>query len=396
MRGLLRRYEPSIALALILLVTLAGSYVVSAQIRLPERDGFNVIDWELRNAPNKWLYLTQRFFQGELSRAEEGERLARFLMVTGEISRLERGGGAHPDALERLRREQRALENDVEAIIEGRLTSVLESEGLETSLLGVRDVFPPVDTEFDEPLRVLTVSPRDRIERVEGRPLRLGLTLDEAAAIEQEVERDGRLSAIVDAVGGAATYPSIVAPSSSYRELVAAVAHEWVHHYLAFKPLGQRYFHSAELRTLNETVANLTGEALADLVVARYPLAEDGTRPSDDEDGAARQAYADAALRRLRLDVEELLSEGDVTAAEVLMEQRRLELAALGVAYRRINQAFFAARGFYADSAASIDPIGPKLAALLAREGTAGAFLRAASRLTSEAELDALLAAPRD
>jgi hypothetical protein len=73
------------------------------------------------------------------------------------------------------------------------------------------------------------------------------------------------------------------------------------------------------------------------------------------------------------------------------MEQRRQKLAEQGVVFRRINQAFFASRSVYAADPASIDPLGENLQALRARTGSVGAFLRAASRLTSGADLDRLL-----
>ncbi len=74
------------------------------------------------------------------------------------------------------------------------------------------------------------------------------------------------------------------------------------------------------------------------------------------------------------------------------MEERRRELADEGVLFRRINQAFFASRSLYANTPASIDPIGGKAQALRERAGSVGAFLRVAAQLTSEADLDRLLA----
>ena len=50
---------------------------------------------------------------------------------------------------------------------------------------------------------------------------------------------------------------------------VGTAAHEWVHHYLAFYPLGASYFRSQDLRTLNETVADVVGDEVA---VARCDL----------------------------------------------------------------------------------------------------------------------------
>lgn len=392
MRRFAARYQAPLLLAFIVACALAAGWAVSLTIRLPADDEFNVVRWELTHLPNKWLYLGQRLFGGRLSPEEEDERLGRFLVLSAEIAQA--GSTASSDD---LRRERDTLENDVEAIIEGRLTAVLEDAGMESSpplLPGPSLVFPPVDIEIERPLQVLTVSPRDRIARIGGRALAVGFTTEQAARLERAVEADGSRSALVEPVAGTSTYPAIVAPRADYRSLVETAAHEWVHHYLFFKPLGRRYLDSLELRTLNETVANLAGEELAALVVERYPLppavaaqiAALSPEPAID---------VDAVLRRLRLDVDKQLAQGRVADAEALMEQRRSELAAQGVEFRRINQAFFAFRNQYADTAASTDPIGPKLDLLLARSSSVGDFLRRAAQLTSAGDLDRRLAAPR-
>ncbi len=384
---------------------LAGAWALALLIPLPAHDEFNVVRWELEHVPNKWLYLTERFFGEGLSPNEEDERVGRYLLLSARIQLLERdlaGGPAADEAarreeLARLREERDALENDVEAVIEGRLTAVLEEAGLESSFPLFPDfrwVFPPVDFELEPPLRVLVVSPRERIELIDQRPLTEGLSLDDGVRIEQAEEKGGSRSALALGVAGAATYPSIVAPRAGYEDLVETVAHEWVHHYLFFHPLGQRYLTSLELRTLNETVANIAGKELGSLLVARYPL----PAPVAAELAALLpepSVDAGAELRRLRLEVEALLARGQVDAAEALMEQRRRELAEEGVVFRRINQAYFAFQNLYADTPASIDPIGLKLLTLRQREGSVRGFLREAAGLTSRAELDRLLSAGR-
>jgi hypothetical protein len=271
---------------------------------------------------------------------------------------------------------------------------MLEDEDLDRSLLFLPEVvFPPVDFEFDVPPTVLSVSRRDRIELVDQRPLKAGLRLDEIDRAEAAVERDGRLSAYAGGVGGVATYPSIVLPQADYALLVELVAHEWVHQYLFFEPLGRRYLQSVELQTLNETVADLAGRELAARVVGRFPLL--AAVVAEIAALAPPPAFdAGPALRQLRLDVERRLDAGDVPGAEALMARRRDELAEQGAVYRRLNQAFFASRSVYAGDPASIDPIGEKIAALRGRSDGTGAFLRAAAGLTSEAALDELLATP--
>ncbi len=394
MSSFTRRYSRWILALAIPVICLLSAGAVSLAVPLPDDDDFNVVHWELRHVPGKWLYLTGQFFVGGISSQDEDERLQRFLLLTDRIRGVEIAFAAgDADELRALLAEQDKLENDAEAIIEGRLTAVLEEAGLESSLPFFPDarwVFPPVDVEFDEPPRSLSISPRSRIELIERRPLRPGLSLDEAVEREADVESAGDVSALVGSLAGAATYPSIVAPVGDYRRLVSIIAHEWVHHYLFFKPLGARYYDSIQLRTLNETVADVAGDALAALVIKRYPLPADASE-SEPEPGRIFTVDVDAVLRELRQDVEALLSAGQIEAAEALMEERRLELAGQGVVFRRINQAFFAARGIYATSPGSVDPIGEQLRTLLAQAGGVGAFLRSAADFRSLAQLEEAL-----
>ena len=96
-------------------------------------------------------------------------------------------------------------------------------------------------------------------------------------------------------------------------------------------------------------------------------------------------------MRALRLEVDALLTAGKVDDAERLMEARRQVFVANGYYIRRINQAYFAFHGSYADTPASSDPIGPKMAALREQSQSVKDFLERAREITSEAGLDAVL-----
>ena len=76
------------------------------------------------------------------------------------------------------------------------------------------------------------------------------------------------------------------------------------------------------------------------------------------------------------------------------MAQKRDEFAGQGYYIRRLNQAYFAFNGSYADTPGSIDPIGPKLQKLFAQAGSPGRFIRLAQGMTTREDLDRLLAAP--
>ena len=95
-------------------------------------------------------------------------------------------------------------------------------------------------------------------------------------------------------------------------------------------------------------------------------------------------------MRRIRVHVDELLSQGRVSDAEAYMEAERQELVAAGYNLRRLNQAYFAFYGSYATSPASVDPIGPWMRQLRARSGSLKAFLDKVARMR---RLDDLLRA---
>jgi hypothetical protein len=254
----------------------------------------------------------------------------------------------------------------------------------------VRFVFPPLDFEFDQPPRLLVISPRDRISLDRSILLRRGLTSDQVTALEDQTAATGVSSLVVD-LSGIATYPSTVPEYDSYEDVLETVAHEWLHQYLFFHPLGSHYFDNEALRTLNETVANIGGREIADLVQQRFPLPQSSFVAAADGPGEEPRIDFRAEMHELRLEVDELLSEGKIAEAETLMEKKRKFLAENGLYIRKINQAYFAFHGQYADTPASSSLIGPKMLELRRLSPSLGDFIRSAATITSEEELDRLL-----
>ena len=383
-----------VALALVAAAFVASWGLVSALDLPTGPDDYNLARWEVRYFPSKWLFQVGSLFRSRPNGSGEKNRVVeRYLTLNAEIAKLE-DEGAPPASrgLDEKRRERQSLENTVEWILEGRVTAVAEQLGLEISwpLLPIRWVFPPVDFEFAEPPHVLAISPRDRVELESSTLLRSDLTPEETAALEARREAQG-VSALVVGVGGVGTYPSAVPPGADYRETLETVAHEWLHHYFFFKPLGQRYFSSTTLKTLNETVADIAGREMGQLVAERFPLSRGFAIPPSPRPTPDQAVDFNAVMRQLRRDVDRLLGEGQVDEAEALMESRRRFLVEHGFRIRRINQAYFAFHGLYADTPASISPIGPKLQELRRRLPSLSEFIRVAAQLTSEQDLDRLL-----
>ncbi len=339
---------------------------------------------------------------GDGSPAEDEAAVQRYFELTGEIARLRNSDTPDAAAEEALLDERGALEGQVEDILEGRMTAVLEDQGLALepplfSDLGL--VFPPVDFELDAPPRVLAVSPRNRIELNREFALEPGLTRDDYIAIEKQAESknqdDSGVSALVVGTSGVATYPSVVSADDDYAGLMETAFHEWLHQYLVFFPLGSSYFKGDDVRTINESVASLGGRELARLYFERYGGVEEPEPqpgPTDRSPPTCRHSTSLTEMRALRREVEAMLADGKVSEAEALMETRRQDFEEHGYFLRKLNQAYFAFHGFYAFSAGSTDPIGPKLQELFERAGSPGNFLRAVRGVTTRDGLDSALA----
>ncbi|MCZ7576620.1 MAG: hypothetical protein M5U18_06055 [Dehalococcoidia bacterium] len=147
-----------------------------------------------------------------------------------------------------------------------------------------------------------------------------------------------------------------------------------------------------DAETLNETTADLAGREIANLVNAKYPVefpgGEDGrapARPASDVD-------FNKEMRELRVQVDALLAEGQVEEAEATMEAKRVFLNEHGITIRKINQAYFAFYGTYADSPQSSNPVGPKVNRVWELTGDVGRFLAVMRDVTTVADLDVALA----
>lgn len=331
---------------------------------------FDVVRWERTTVANKWLYELGSAFRDDL---DGSESIRRYFILDDRDS---------TDGIE--------LENTVEAVIEERISTVLADLKVDSRLSIITRVFPPVDFEIAGSPRVLVVSPRDRIERISSNLLRPGLGFEEFRTIEKEAERDLSKSALVVGTGGVATYPAVVAKGASYRRTLEIAAHEWVHHYLFFYPLGQNYFASSDLLTINETVADLVGDELATLALERW-----GDPTITSELPSAKSASAtleiDTILRGLRVEVDALLMIGQIEKAESRMEEVRLDLCDRSFCLRRINQAYFAWFGAYAARPDATDPLGGQISTLREVSHSLTDFLQMVRVVTSRADIDSLM-----
>ncbi len=291
--------------------------------------------------------------------------------------------------LKGLRQRQAALSPKVEKILAKQISEILKEEGLTT--LGL--IWPPLSIQFESPPHYLVIAPRDALFVRKGIYLKPKMTLGEQEALEEEIDELFNVSSLVVEVGGLSSYPAMILDYPSLEFALKASAHEWIHHYLAFRPLGWYYDYSPEMRTINETVASIAGDEIGLKTLRRfYP--ELAPPPREEEEKGAKEPVISEfqlLMRETRLKVEELLKAGDIEGAERYMEERRKLLVSKGYYIRKLNQAYFAFFGSYAAEPGHPDPIGEKLRLLRKKAGSLKEFIRLVEGISSPEGLDKAL-----
>jgi hypothetical protein len=332
------------------------------------------------------------------------EQQARLAEIYADASLADPEAVAAPVAAQwsATRAELRRLQPAVEAVLQEQVAVVLADLGL-----GVGgEVLPPVSFHFSRLPDALIVSPRTAIRQDANIQLAPGLPLEEHIALERRVERALDVSALVVPVGGIGTYPTMVQETTSLDWVIETVVHEWVHNYLTLRPLGLNYETTPELRTMNETTASLLGTEIGGEVLRRYypELAPPQAAPPPAIAAPAEPPETSepppfdfrVEMHTTRVHVDGLLAAGAVAEAEAYMEARRRVFYDQGYVFlRKLNQAYFAFYGAYADEpggAAGEDPVGGAVRALRARTDSALTFLRRMAWMDDYADLTRALA----
>ena len=168
--------------------------------------------------------------------------------------------------LDTLDRQQAAFAPFAEAVLQGQVSRVAADFGLTT--LG-----QPIPTILFHSTSVpdaLVVSPRVKIEEAANISITPGLSANLQSALEDRVEKGLDVSALVVPIGGVGVYPTMIMRSTDLSWLTGTIAHEWTHNYLEFRPLGLLYDQTPELRTMNETTADIVGGEIGAEVIRRY------------------------------------------------------------------------------------------------------------------------------
>ena len=331
----------------------------------------------------KYFSLAKRInsLKSEVAAIESGDRQGDLASLEAELNILEG--------------QKAALEEVVRRIITKQIKETLAQQGIFNPLdryTGLEVGFPPVNFRLEQPPYLLVVSPRYRIESMREVALQPSISLEEIEDIEAKVDKLDVSSLVVELGGFSGTYPTLVTNEASLRFTIDTATEEWLHQYLVFKLLGFLYLldltgvsRNYEIAIMNETLASMVSKEIGSIVYEKYY--------SEYENGANQSQAPEPEfdfnqeMREIRKKVDIYLAQGEIEQAEVFMEQKRRYLASMGYYIRKLNQAYFAFHGAYADRPTSISPIGLELKELRRQSTSLEDFLNTVAAMTSRQNL---------
>lgn len=295
--------------------------------------------------------------------------------------------------LDDLREQRERIAPVAEEILQNQLSTVAAVMGLAPA----GQPIPPVLYHSTSLPWSLIISPRDKIAQIASINLITDLSVDQHVTLEEQVDQGGDVSSLVVGIGGIGLYPTMISHTSNLTWLSEVIAHEWVHNILSLRPLGINYLTSPELRIMNETAASIAGKEIGLALLERYypefvpPPPQPAPPPSSSESAPDPPAFDfRAEMRETRVTVDELLAGGRIEEAEDYMEGRRQFFWENGYRIRKLNQAYFAFHGAYADvpgGAAGEDPVGAAVRELRAQSPSLATFLNRISWMSSFEQL---------
>ena len=298
--------------------------------------------------------------------------------------------------MDKLKARREQIAPLAESILQSQISYAVDTLGLS---LGGQPV-PPVLYHSTPLPMALIVSPRNVIRQDENISLIPDLSVDQQVDLEDKVDDSLNVSSLVVSIGGVGTYPTMVYQVGYLDVLSEVVSHEWTHNFLTLRPLGVSYLNSPELRIMNETTASIAGKEIGRTVLEIYypELAPPPQAPPPPEGQKTEPIEPPAfdfrnEMHITRLKVDELLAEGQIEEAEEYMDQRRIVFWEHGYrGLRKLNQAYFAFYGAYADqpggaAGATEDPVGAAVRALRAESPTLASFLNRISWMVSFEQL---------
>ena len=401
---ILRRAAAPAALALLLFVSVGRGDAIGPLDRAAAPYQRDLLRWEAGHFLDKWWHRAASAVEGNAGAEARRAAVDQFFDLREPLARARLSLAAAPDApaaqdalagVEAVERRRAQLQPVAEEAIEAAVSAALHELGVIDAIGPVR--WPPVDFTFAPGGLLLVRSPLDRVQRLPDRLLRADVDLLSQAALENRVEVDDpAVSALVVRIGGVATYPAHVTPDAPLHPTLALVAHEWMHHWLIFRPLGRAWWDGGEMTSINETLADIVAEEMGDLAlfiltgerVERPPWQPPTAQPAPEPPtgGFDFNRY----MRETRLRLDDLLADGRVVEAQAWLEERRLGLQAQGVLLRKLNTAYFAFYGTYAGDprGGGVNPIESQLRTLRAAAPGLAAFVDQIARIDRPGQLE--------
>ncbi len=327
-----------------------------------------------------------------IARINELERHLNDIYSDPEVVNPEKASSLVRQQLAELETERNRLGPIAESILQAQISEVVADLGL---TLGGQPL-PPILYHSTPLPTALIVSPRDKIFQEYNISLEPDINVDERTILEDRVDEALNVSSLVVDVGGIGVYPTMVLETSNLNFLIEVVSHEWTHNFLSLRPLGLKYLSSPELRTMNETAAAIAGREIGLAVIERfYPELLPPPPPPEAEAEPGEPPLPPVfdfrdEMRKTREIVDQMLADGDIEGAEEYMEARRQVFWENGYRLRKINQAYFAFYGAYADQpggAAGEDPVGEAVRRLFDQSPSLATFLKRIAWMTSFEEL---------
>ena len=406
MRRVSGKIRSIMAIGLALVISLTGGCIAVrdfndhlSSIIKPYR--FSIVKWELKTIFNRDNVDPGEKIEDEPSQVTEYFSLVdRISNLKSEIRAMNTDTKLDNSALlevelNTLERQREELEDTAGRIITKQIKEVLAEQGIFNPVdkcIKLKINFPPVNFKLEQPPYLLVVSPRDKIESIREINLRQNLALDEMENVENEVDKLGVSSLVLKLGGFGGTYPTFVANDTNLRFTIDTATEEWLHQYLVFKPLGFLYLldvtgvvRNYDIATMNETVAGIVSREIGTIIYEKYySQYKDGDNQSQEE---KPEFDFNREMREIRRAVDTYLAQGKIEQAEVFMEEKRQFLASKGYYIRKLNQAYFAFHGTYADRPTSISPIGQELKQLRNQSTSLKEFLDTVAGMTSRQDL---------
>ncbi len=325
--------------------------------------------------------------------SQEMERKIETIYADPQVSDPKEASAEMVEELDAVKSRLKQIQPAAEAILQNQVSEVVNELGL---TLGGQPL-PPVLYHGTPLPYAMIISPRDVIRQDADISLSPDLDIEQITQLEEKVSSEENVSTLVVPIGGVGVYPTMVSETANLAWLSEVVSHEWIHNFLTMRPLGVSYLNSPELRIMNETSASIAGKEIGRAVLERYypellPPPPSASAPAKGSNEKPAEPVFDfrKEMHTTRLTAEEYLAEGKIEEAEEYMETRRVFFWENGYRIRKLNQAYFAFYGAYADQpggAGGEDPVGAAVRKLRSESDSLASFIKRIAWMSSFEDL---------